>query len=279
MFDPNPKIEPLINDLKSIGIGNFLKTSKFKRFCIAIDFDQHWRETFNRAEKNRIFYSVGMDTDKHDSEDAFILVLNELYQNHNDFFYEFLHGTLALYRKWLKKDLDLSEIIEDIQILKPQEKFLLMFKDINEENTNSVPKSDIPKEIWNSKKLDEYLLKMDDSIRNSEFSLTLTYSYSCLEGLFKTFIAEKIPDKRNVTDLSQLSKIVRDYLKQTFKDNEQNYPELMLNLISTITNAISNARNSFSESHFDKESEKWLAEFSRDCVNSIGRLIITLIKK
>ncbi len=34
----------------------------------------------------------------------------------------------------------------------------------------------------------------------------------------------------------------------------------------------------FSDSHFDGESDKWLAEFARDCVNSIGRLILKFIK-
>lgn len=57
-----------------------------------------------------------------------------------------------------------------------------------------------------------------------------------------------------------------------------NYPEQVLNLITTMTNAISKARNSFSDSHFDGESDKWLGEFARDCVNSIGRLIIKFIK-
>lgn len=52
----------------------------------------------------------------------------------------------------------------------------------------------------------------------------------------------------------------------------------MINLISTIASAVSNARNQFSASHFDKESDKWLAEFARDCVNSNGRLIIKFVK-
>lgn len=119
---------------------------------------------------------------------------------------------------------------------------------------------------------------MDLSIKSTEFNLTLTYAYSCLEGLYKAFINEKIPEKSGLTDLNQMSKAVKDYLKDHFEKNDTRYPEHMVNLISTITFAISNARNSFSESHFDEKSDKWLAEFSRDCVNSIGRLIINFIK-
>ena len=50
-------------------------------------------------------------------------------------------------------------------------------------------------------------------------------------------------------------------MKSDFDKKGIAYPEQMINLISTITNAVSNARNGFSESHFDRKSDKWLAEF------------------
>ena len=77
--------------------------------------------------------------------------------------------------------------------------------------------------------------------------------------------------------MNQLAGIVRDYLKDLLISGSVNYPEQMLQLIPTITNAISNARNRYSESHFDRDADKSMAEFSRDCVNAIGRLIIKFI--
>ena len=53
----------------------------------------------------------------------------------------------------------------------------------------------------------------------------------------------------------------------------------MLTLISTITSAISNARNSHSTSHFDADSYDWLAIYTRDCVNTIGRLVMRFINR
>jgi HEPN domain-containing protein len=145
--------------------------------------------------------------------------------------------------------------------------------------SNPVPKSRIPDSIWNAEKLDSVLNKMDLSIKNGEYNLTITYAYSCLEGLYKAFLIERIPEKMHIDKLNQLSKAVRDYLIDYFVKENISYPEQIINLIPTITNAISQARNSFSDSHFDGESEKWLAEFTRDCVNSIGRLIIKFIKE
>ena len=119
---------------------------------------------------------------------------------------------------------------------------------------------------------------MDKTIKDKEYNLTLTYAYSCLEGIFKAYIYNNISQNSQESDLSKLSKEVKKHLIEHFKTNEIEYPEQIINLIGTITNAVSNARNSFSESHFDNNSDEWLAEFVKDCVNSIGRLILKFTK-
>ena len=101
-------------------------------------------------------------------------------------------------------------------------------------------------------------------------------AYSCLEGLYKAFVRKNIPIKKDLNELNPLAKEVRDYIKQHL-DEEKEYPENILTLIGTITNAISNARNKFSESHFNSDADEWLAEFARDAVNSIARLVLKFI--
>lgn len=119
---------------------------------------------------------------------------------------------------------------------------------------------------------------MEKTILNGEYNLTLTYAYSCLEGLFKAYIHSNISKISQESDWAKLSKLVKKNLVEYFNESEIQYPEKVIDLIGTITNAVSNARNSFSESHFDNDSDKWLAEFVKDCVNSIGRLILKFIK-
>lgn len=278
MGEPLPKIEPLFKDLKKIGIGEYLKSNEFKRNCIKIEIDEFWRDVFKKVEINRTFYSVGMDHEKYDLEDTLAEVLNELYLNHGENFYYFISDLISSFLVWSKKEIKTADLVEDLELLNPPEEVINKLKNQNNLNSQSVPKSEIPENIWNSEKLDQSLEKMDESIRSSHYNLTLTYAYACLEGLFKGFVREKIPEKSQISDLSQLSKIVRDYLKEHFEKSDIKYPLPMINLISTITSAVSNARNQFSESHFDEESDKWLAEFARDCVNSIGRLTIKFVK-
>lgn len=55
------------------------------------------------------------------------------------------------------------------------------------------------------------------------------------------------------------------------------FPEQIVNAIPTLTNAVANSRNGFSESHFAEDSHRWLAIFARDMTNSIGRLLLHFI--
>lgn len=272
-----PKIEPLFEDLKRLNLGQFLLSQDFKRYCIKINFEESWRNAFKHAKSERRYFCVDIDHDLFDSIDALGLILNRLYQSDKDNFFGFVHDLLLIYTQWSKNDLRVKDILDDLALLSAPENIILGIEKLGNYFSTPVPKTSIPEKMWNSEKLESFLRKMDDSIKEEEYNTTLTYAYSCLEGLFKSFIVEKMPEKSELDKLNQLSVAVRDYLKGDFCSRGIEYPEQVLNLIPTITNAISTARNSFSNSHFDGESQKWLAEFARDCVNSIGRLIIKFI--
>lgn len=140
-------------------------------------------------------------------------------------------------------------------------------------NGQPVPKAKIPDQQWSSDKLNSMLSKIDNTIDIGNYDNTMTLVYTCLEGLYKSYIRKHVPISTNITDLIPLSKIVRDDidLKLSAKGS---YPAQMVTSISTLTNAIANSRNSFSDSHFDQDANKWLAIYSRDLVNSIGRLLL-----
>lgn len=278
MHKPLPKLEPLVDDLRNLNIGEFLKSTEFKRFCIEATLDEYWRSVFDHVERTRRHISVGFDHKKHDSLDALNLLLNDLYENYSDQFHLFIEGFLYKFSLWTTAPLNTSQLVEDLILLKCPDKTIKIITSLDTNNSTSVPKSEVPKVVDNSAKLELCINKMDESIRNSEFNLTLTYAYSSLEGIFKAYISAKIPSEKNLDELSKVSKIVKEHLKKHFQENEESFPEPMLNLISTITSAVSNARNNFSESHFGNDSDKRLAEFARDCTNSVGRLILKFLE-
>jgi hypothetical protein len=138
---------------------------------------------------------------------------------------------------------------------------------------NPVPQVTIPDHQWSSDKLNSMLSKIDNAIDTANYNNAMTLAYTCLEGLYKSYVHKNMPASRNITDLMPLSKLVRDDIDSKLLALGS-YPTQMVTSITTLTSAIANSRNSFSDSHFDNDANKWLAIYSRDLINSIGRLLL-----
>jgi len=136
------------------------------------------------------------------------------------------------------------------------------------------PVATVPNNLWNSERLTDYLEKMDKSINDKRYNYTITLAYTCLEGFYKSFIIKCMPSGTKTDDLTSMAKQIRKYIEELHEAQNIKYPTEILKLISTISYAIGNSRNTFSESHFDQVAEEWLAEFVRDCTNTIIRLLI-----
>lgn len=148
---------------------------------------------------------------------------------------------------------------------------------INPTQTVHTFQAEIPSNIWNSERLSEYLDRIDESINIRNYDNTLTLAYTCLEGFYKSFIREKIPTQIYLNEVTPMAVAIRNHIMTELNTNNIAYPELTVRLISTVTNAICNARNSFSDSHSGNRAEKWLAIYLRDNVNAIVRLILNFI--
>jgi hypothetical protein len=134
-----------------------------------------------------------------------------------------------------------------------------------------------PQNLWNAERLNQYLEDMDTSIDEGRYEYTLTLAYTCIEGFYKAFIREKIPSQIALNELTPMSVQVRNYIKGQLDTNGIVYPDQALTLLSTVTNAICNARNNFSDSHSGNRAEKWLAVYLRDNVNAIAKLLLSFL--
>lgn len=132
------------------------------------------------------------------------------------------------------------------------------------------PNANIAQETWNSERLNNYLTEIDTCITASNYDRAVSLSYTCLEGFYKAFIREKIPDNQNVTEIIAMSRLIRTFLREQLTV----YPDEAVNLVNSITHTVDRARNRFSEAHFDNESARWLAIFIRDLVNTQIRLLL-----
>lgn len=140
----------------------------------------------------------------------------------------------------------------------------------------AVPTTVVPVDLWNSEKLNNSLKDIDHAIDAHHYNRATTLSYTCLEGLYKTYVRKHAPDQARLTDLMPLCKVVKDDISKKLQAQGP-FPVEIVNAMPTLTNAIANSRNGFSESHFGDDSQRWLALFARDLTNSIGRLMLNFM--
>lgn len=278
-IQPLPILEPLIADLQDLHIGYYLKTNQFKKFMVKERLHDVWNTVYQEAKKARNYIDLSMDHEPFDCQDALTILFNSAYQKNRNLFYDIVYKVVRQFGDWDEKEVQLpfDDLIEDFELIDFPQEHVDALKQLRNHKAQGVPASVMPDHVWNAAKLENTLGKMDEAIKNRDYNLTLTYAYSCLEGLFKAFIQAKIPHKATLDKLNQQAAAVRDQLKTELDAKGGSYPEGMLNLIPTITNSITNARNGYSDSHFDDNADQWLAEFSRDCVNSIARLVLKFI--
>lgn len=140
----------------------------------------------------------------------------------------------------------------------------------------AVPVALVPLDLWNSEKLNNSLKDIDHAIDAQQFNRAVTLAYTCLEGLYKSYVRKHVVARADLTDLIQLCRVVKDDISEKLKSGGP-FPVEIVNAIPTLTNAVANSRNSFSESHFSGDAQKWLAIFARDMTNSIGRLLLHFV--
>ena len=139
-----------------------------------------------------------------------------------------------------------------------------------------VPIANIPADFSNAEKLSRSLAEIDKAIESGQHNRAVTLAYSCLEGIYKAYLNKNVPDSSLTNDLLPMAKLVKNDILERVKGSNQ-APEQIINSIPTITNAIANSRNSFSESHFDQDAQSWLSVYARDLTNSIGRLLLHFV--
>jgi hypothetical protein len=142
--------------------------------------------------------------------------------------------------------------------------------------SSGVPKVNIPAEFSSAEKLSRSLAEIDKAIESGEHNRAVTMTYTCLEGLYKAYINKNLPESSSINDLLPMAKLVKNDILDKVRGTSQ-APEQIINSIPTITNAIANSRNSFSDSHFDQDAQNWLSVYTRDLTNSIGRLLLHFI--
>jgi len=132
------------------------------------------------------------------------------------------------------------------------------------------PVAVVPEHGWNASRLNEYLAQIDHCITAAQYQRAVSLAYTCLEGFYKAFVVQCIPENGNETEIIALARCIKRYLSQTIGS----YPDEALAMVTHISHTVDRARNRFGEAHFDEEAARWLAVYVRDLVNTQIRLLL-----
>lgn len=132
------------------------------------------------------------------------------------------------------------------------------------------PVAVVPGHGWNADRLNGYLRDIENAIAAGEYPRAVTLAYTCLEGFYRAFVTQCVPDQANETEIIALSKIIKKYLSETIAA----YPDEALNMVTHVSHTVDKARNRFGDAHFDQEAARWLSVYVRDLVNTQIRLLL-----
>jgi hypothetical protein len=73
----------------------------------------------------------------------------------------------------------------------------------------AVPITIVPIDLWNSEKLNNSLRDIDHAVDAQHYNRATTLAYTCLEGLYKTYIQKHVPACGDLTDSCSSAKLSR----------------------------------------------------------------------
>lgn len=114
MLKSNTKIQPLLEDLGRLVPGEFLKSTKCKRWMVERNLDEVWNQCVRFAGQSRSFFMVGYDHDAADAEEALKYLVNMVYEQQREKLPTFLHDLLSFYVSSEAKYVDLTDIKKDL---------------------------------------------------------------------------------------------------------------------------------------------------------------------
>jgi len=272
-----PFLKPLLHDLESLSIAEYLATNEFRKLMVKNKLHNAWEQFHQDALNMRVIYSFDTDMSSMDLEKTLSLLFNRCYNQSAKLFYEVATVIMEAFLNWKKDQLpDLEPLIDTLDTLDFPNEYVDIIKGFQ---TVVVPAVVVPEVISDARQLEEFLNRMNKAITEQDHNLALTYAYSCLEGVFKAYLKARLPKTVIPLELQKQGATVRDDIKERLKAKGIQYPEQILALTATISSAIGNARNGHSISHFDGQAEKWLAEFGRDCVIAVARMVLSFLNE
>ena len=140
MIKPDPKIEPLREDLNELIPNQFYTTTTYKRWLVANKLHDLWGKCLEYAKRQNSFILMG-DTDSIEAGDAMTCLLNTCFEKDLNFIINFITQLLKLYAKETDEVLDITNLRQDLIIIGVDEEELTELDELGKKDVE-VPLTD-----------------------------------------------------------------------------------------------------------------------------------------
>jgi hypothetical protein len=272
MYD-NPEVKPLIKDFFSLpDIFKFLKSSNFDRVVVECKYGRLWE-----GQKNLKSIEVEQNSDEVERH-SFNRLMHDSSHKEKDktVFFKFIIKILDAYAKYFLIA-PFEDIAADLKAMGADKSIMDQINTI-QSSIYQVSPITINQDIQDNKRLNQAILDIRKALENGDYNDSITQANYLLEGLFKSYILHKvkIPIDKIPNGLMDKAAIVKaNLLKNEPKTEFHPAYESLTVFIHNLTPL----RNKCSTVHFDNKSDKWVAEYFVDIVQSIGRMLVFHMNK
>lgn len=152
MIKPIPTIEPLREDLKKLVPNSYLISTPFKRWMVFNNLQDIWQKCLDYSQSMQTFFALG-NMNEIEAGDALTAFLNHFFENDKKFIPLFIIQLLACYGDSEKRQLDVTNIRQDLLVAGYSESELTGFDDLQNDETEDDQTQD--KEMSKEQKLRE----------------------------------------------------------------------------------------------------------------------------
>lgn len=113
----NSRIIPLVTDVEKTSIGYYLETSSFERLIVKQGFGSIWQQFYQYIKDKRRVVAIGHNHKPGDCKDAFIFLIERLYETEKELLNKILYHTFKGFIEWNNNEMDLNDILEDLKLI------------------------------------------------------------------------------------------------------------------------------------------------------------------
>ena len=113
-MDLNTKIQPLVEDLRTVISGDFLTSTEYKRWLVEKDLDEVWAQCVAYVRRERRYFMIGFNHDASDAKVALGVILSLVFERKRKQLPAFILDLLSFFAAEKSQYVEVGNIKKDL---------------------------------------------------------------------------------------------------------------------------------------------------------------------